>query len=412
MKNRSINKKSFRFITVIIFTVITLLVNCRISAQFIDNFDKSMIYESSAVNGWDFFTGDGFAKMQFKQADGTASVYVDATKDKLGIWWALIRRCVSAGFDLSLLAQPNYELRIEARIKTSHAPRRVNLHLNTQRTMDFHSHLMEFDIPDTSNWHTISMTTNNFDIQPGDTVGAQLALMDWGPEKYRVDIDYFKVDIVNIDSVGEDLGNPLLYRPPVPKLNTFKRHVTVVHDAMIDLEYPDENFNNWHVDDEGKKINVLTTNSTQYIILRWDLSEFSGKKVVGLGLLELSTYSVERSEDNRKDFGMIRVTEILGGNPHWLQENVTYNIFLQGKPLTEVINSQMIIDVNAAAGKGSKNLITISQPVLQRLIEGKTFGLAIRPLGPINASFYALENNIDSLKAKLHFNIVSQENSR
>lgn len=404
-----ISKKCKRFITVIIFTVITLLFNYRISAQFIDNFDKPMIYDSNAVNGWDFFSGDGFAKMQFKQRDGYASVEVDATKDKLNIWWAVIRRCVSADLDLNLLAQPKYELRIEARIRISHAPRRVNLHLNTQRTTDFHSHLMEFDIPGTANWHTISMTTNNFDIQPNDTIGAQFALMDWGVEKYRVDLDYFKVDIVNIDSIGEDLGNPLQYHPSVPHIETFKHHLPVAHDAMIDLKYPDENFNNWHVNDKAGTINLLSTNSAQYIIMRWELSEFSEKQVEGLGLLELSTYSVERSEDKRKDFGMIRVAEILDGNPQWLQENVTCNNFLRDKPLSEVINTQMIIDIDVADGRGSKNFITISRPVMQRLIEGKTLGLAIRPLGSVNASFYSKENNNNDLSAQLHFNVNSNK---
>ena len=98
------------------------------------------------------------------------------------------------------------ELRIEARIRVSHAPRRVNLHLNTQRTTDFHSHLMEFDIPDSETWHTISMTTRDFPAVPGDTVFGQMALIDWGLEKYRVDVDYFKVDIVDVARAGPDNG--------------------------------------------------------------------------------------------------------------------------------------------------------------------------------------------------------------
>ena len=88
--------------------------------------------------------------MTFRQGgDGYASILVDATTDRRGIWWALIKRNVSDHMDLQLLGRPDTELRIEARIRVSHAPRRVNLHLNTQRTTDFHSHLMEFDIPDT-----------------------------------------------------------------------------------------------------------------------------------------------------------------------------------------------------------------------------------------------------------------------
>jgi len=264
---------------------------------------------------------------------------------------------------------------------------------------------MEFDIPDTVQWHTISMTTHDFDAKPGDIVYGQLALMDWGLEKYHVDIDYFKVDIVHMDFVGKDLGNPLPYRPPIPPLNTFREHVSVVQDAMIDLKYPDENFNNWQINDSGEKINLLATNSTQYIILRWDFSEFSEKQVTGSGLFELTTYSVQRSSDKRKDFGMIRISEIMNGDHDWEQNEVTNNTFRQGKPLNSVINTQMIIDIDVSKEQGSRNLITISQPVLQRLIKGKTLGLAICPLGPINASFYAMENDEQNFSAKLHFNV-------
>lgn len=394
------------FLNVFVFIVFFFL-NGGISAQFIVNFDKPILYDSTGINGWVFKTGDGFATIKFKQHDNSASIYVDATKDKLGIWWAFIAKAVSANIDLNRLAMQNYELRIEARIRTSHAPRRVNLHLNTQRTTDYHSHLMEYDIPDTTNWYTISMTTHNFDAQPGDTIRGQLSLMDWGFEKYRVDVDYFKVDVVNIDSVGADLGNPIPYRPAIPFVNTFQNHIPVLQDGMIDLKFTEENFNNWHVNESGSKINLIAVNSTQYIIMRWDLKKFFGKKINSAGLLELTTYSAERVEDNRKDFGMIRVTEILGGDPNWEQEKVTYNRLCENKSLTDVINSQMIIDVDVQDGNGAKNFITISQPVLQRLIDGKTLGIAIRPLGPIHASFYSMENMTDAVTAKLHFNVGS-----
>lgn len=178
------------------------------SAQFSDNFNGvSMTRDSTGANGWTFYNGDGSAVMDFSlSGKGYASVNVDATKDKRGIWWALIRRRVSENMDLRVLSSPKYALRIETRIRVSDAPKRVNLHLNTQRTSDFHAHLMEFDIPDTLNWHTISMTTHGFKAVPGDSVCGQLALMDWGLEKYRVDLDYFKVDIVNTDSAGPDRG--------------------------------------------------------------------------------------------------------------------------------------------------------------------------------------------------------------
>ena len=348
--------------------------------------------------------------MDFQLMDGYASITVDATKDKRNVWWALIRRRVSSGMDLNLLNDSRYEFRIEARIRVSHAPRRVNLHLNTQRTTDFHTHLMEYDIPDTVNWHTISMTTYGFDARPGDRVYGQLALMDWGREQYRVDLDYIMVDIVHVDSIGPDKGVQVPYHPPVPNLETFSRHVPVAQDGMIDSEYPNVNFNGWSTQKEGRRIYLLTVSGTQFIILRWDLNRFRGRKAVGAGLLELTTYSVEHSSVKKKDFGMIRVVEILGGDSIWDQNEVTYSSFCRGQSMSRVFNSQMIIDIDAAERWKSTNLITISRPVLQRLIDGETLGLAIQPLGALSASFYAMENQDKNYSARLHFNDDSHSN--
>jgi hypothetical protein len=395
----------------IIILLISFLLFSKISAQFVDDFNiESFNLDSTAMNGWWYYTGDGSASMKFLPMDGHASIFVDATKDQRNIWWALIRRYVSENFKLSKLSQPNYELRIETRIRVSHAPRRVNLHLNTQRTTDFHSHLMEFDIPDTLNWHIISMTTHKFDTRPGDRVYGQLALMDWGLTKYRVDMDYFKVDIVNVDSVGPDKGVQVPYHPPVPDIDIFAHHIPVNQDAMIDLEYPDMNFNNWSIHHEGEKINLLTVSNTQFIIMHWDMSKFTDTQVKGSGLLELKTYSLQGSFPKQKDWGMIRIVEILSGDSDWDQKTVTCHTFTQGEPLEKVLNSQMIIDVNVAEGRDSTNLITISHPVLQRLIDGKTLGLAILPLGAVNASFYSMENKAEKFTPKLHFNLNSNAN--
>lgn len=392
----------------IVLLCISVLFLGQASAQFLDNFNgTSIAFDRDAINGWTFFTGDGSATMDFQQRKGYASILVDATKDQRNIWWALIRRCVSADFDLGRLSARNYEFRIEARIRVSHAPRRVNLHLNTQRTTDFHSHLMEFDIPDTLNWHTISMTTHDFDARPGDRVYGQLALMDWGLEKYRVDLDYFKVDIVNVDSVGPDKGVQVPYHPPVPALDTFAHHIAAAQDAMIDLEYPDMNFNNWYTQEEGRTTGLLTVSGTQFVIMRWDFSKFAEKRVAGSGLLELTTHTLQRSSDYLKDFGMLRVVEIMGGDRDWNGKDVTYNKFCKGQALNQVLNSQMIIDIEVTPERGSKNRITISNPVLQRLIDGKTLGLALRPLGAVNASFYARENQVENFSPKLHINVAS-----
>jgi len=376
------------------------------TAQFLDDFNGStMERDPSGAHGWTYYTGDGSAVMDFSlSGQGYATINVDATRDTRGIWWALIRRRVSADMDLSLLSNPKYALRIEARIKVSDAPKRVNLHLNTQRTTDFHSHLMEFDIPDTSGWHTISMTTHRFDAVPGDSVYGQLALMDWGLERYHVSIDYFRVNIVNLDTVGTDQGVQVPYHPPIQKPAAMTYHIRMAQSGMVDVEYPQMTFSNWYTRDESGKTDLVTVGGTQFVILRWDLSAFVGKKINGSGLLELITHSIQRSADYEKDFGMVRIVEIIGGKPMWNRKDVSYATLCQGQPLTHVLNSQMIIDVNVSERKGSKTLATIPRPVLQRLIDGKTLGLAIRPLGAVSASFYANPDREGKRGAILHFN--------
>ena len=173
--------------------------------------------------------------MDFVQGPGFATITVDATKDRRNVWWAFIIRRVSSSLDLGLLEKPGHELRIEARIRTDHAPRRVNLHLNTQKTTDFHSHLMEYDLAETGTWYTISMTTRGFEGRPGDTVNAQMALMDWGLGSYRVDVDYFKVDVVDAAKTGPDLGPPIPHHPPVSDPTSFSVRVPVAADMTVDL---------------------------------------------------------------------------------------------------------------------------------------------------------------------------------
>jgi hypothetical protein len=376
-------------------------------AQFRDDFERAAIRTNTrGHSGWAFFTGAGNATMTFEQVGaGHASIRVDATRDRRGIWWALIKHAVSDQMDLGLLKQPAYELRIEARIRVSHAPRRVNLHVNTQRTTDFHSHLMEFDIPDTTGWHTISMTTHDFAAVPGDTVYGQLALMDWGPQKYGVDIDYIKVDIVDVARAGPDQGEQVPYHPPVPDVRLFRDSVRVAHDAMIDLANPDVNLNNWYVRDGGTTKRLLAVNGTQYTLLRFDLSAFAGRTVEGHGLLELTTHSVQRTADEILDFGLVRVVEILDGDPAWEQTTVTTGSFLRSQPLERVLNPQMIIDWPVTEGDGARTYFTISRPVLQRLIDGRTRGLAIQPLGSIAAAFYAVEHDGGRLGARLYLNV-------
>ena len=394
-----------RHIYKIIFAcAVIMFASTEISGQFLDEFDHLTSSTPMTPPGWSFASGDGQAKINFLQYKGYATIYVDASHDRRNIWWALVRRPVP-DVDIKKLMHSDYELRVEAKIKVSHAPRRVNLHFNHQRTTDFHSHLMEYDIPDTINWHTISMTTQDFEVQQGDQINAQMALMDWGTGQYQIDIDYFKVDVVDRNKCGPDLGMKLPYHPPVAEPHTFSHHIPVLQDAIIDYEYPELNFNDWQREDNKCRNHLISVNGHQIIILRWDFEDFVNKKVNGSGLLELTTHAVERSPQYTKDFGMVRIVEILHGDPDWSQEEVSFQSFCDGLSLDQVLNNQMIIDYPLPERKGEKALFTISQPVLQRLIDGITLGIAIRPLGAVHASFYAMEHNHGKLSARLHFNV-------
>jgi len=377
-------------------------------AQFVDNFDgPTVALDPEGNHGWLFLAGDGTATMDLRQGGpGYASVFVDATTDKRGIWWALIERKLNGKLDLSLLKTPSYEVRIEARVKSSHAPRRINLQLATQRTTDDYSQLMEYDIPTANTWYTFSLTTNHFDAVPGDTVIAHLALMDWGLEKYQLDIDYIKVDVVNVGNVGPDKGEAVPYHPPVADYKKFHQVVPVAQDSMIDLENTEVNLNDWQAQDGiGKVVNVLTVDGGHYVILRWDLRAFGGSKVADHGLLELTTWALQLKAHALKDFGLVRVVEILGGDPNWDQRTVTTDSFCHYERLDRVLNTQMIIDWPITAGDGGKTYLTIGKPVLQRMIDGKTLGIAIKPLGAISASFYSMENEAGKNAARLYFDL-------
>ena len=122
----------------ILSIVVLILAGCGIcQAQFLDSFDKN------EIEGWFFFTGDGAATMDFVQKDGFSRILVDATKDKHNVYWTLIKRDVTAFLDLEKLKEPDFELRVEAKVRVSNAPRRINMMVNTQRTINYHEHLME-----------------------------------------------------------------------------------------------------------------------------------------------------------------------------------------------------------------------------------------------------------------------------
>jgi hypothetical protein len=174
---------------------------------------------------------------------------------------------------------------------------------------------------------------------------------------------------------------------------------------MIDVENTDVNLNDWQVRDGARRVRLLTVDGTHVVILRFDLRAFAGRRVAGAGLLELTTRSVERKAEEVKDFGIVRVVEILAGDPAWDQGTVTADSLRRGQPLRHVLNPQMIIDWPVTEGDGGKTRFTVPKPVLQRLIDGKTLGIAVKPLGAINAAFYAMENDRGARAARLRFNL-------
>lgn len=366
-------------------------------AQYLEAFDTAPVSE------WRTGTGDGDVFSEIINEQGFVSIIVDATEDIRNVWWAIMQTTVSGELNLHQLSQPGYELRVEARIRSSHAPRRVNLHLNTQRTVDFHTHLMEFDIPDTVNWNTISMTTQDFDGRPGDRINAHVALMDWGTDIYRLDVDYFKVDVVNISESEPDLGEQVLYPPPVSGPDEFRWSEPVLEAGMIDLEYPDVNFSGWV---EGERT-VLTTDGTKTIILRWDLDTHRGKTAAGYGMLELATHSYYQATGTELvEFDKLRLVEILNATPDWIRESVTLNSFVRDQSLGSVLNNQMIIDTELPDEMGSKLRLHIPRPVIQRILDGRTSGIAIYPLGAMHASFKSGTNRNGTDSPTLYFNLM------
>ncbi len=386
------------------------LLSCTASilpAQFRDDFN------GTEIEGWFAVAGDGDAKVEVVPMDGFARLNIDATADRHVVWYSFIKRDISAALDLAKLADPAYELRVEARVRTSVAPRRVNFMLNTSRTTDYHEHLREYDIPTANEWKIISFTTEHFDAQPGDQVFVQFCATDLGPDRYAVDVDYYRADVVKKASAGRDLGESLLYHPPVPPVESFGEHRIVSQDSLINQDFPAVNLNDWRLNGAtGRPSRVLSVNAHQWAVLRWDFGPLAKAKVAGAGVLELTTAALADGGDYRgafgrdlaEEFGKVRIIEILGGDPAWTQEQVTWDSLTGGAPYAEVFNTQMIIDLEPAPAPGGKAWFTLSRPVMQRLLDGTTKGLLIRPLGAISPSFFASEDETGRGPV-LHFNV-------
>ena len=371
--------------------------------QFLDNFDT----DSRA--DYLLLTGDGDPTMDLTARDGHGIMTIDARADRHNVWYTILKRDVSKEVDLSKLQSEEYELRLEARVRISDAPRRVNFMVVTNRTTDFHEHLREFDIADTTDWHTISFLTRDLDVAPGDTLYVQFCATDFGPDRYTVELDYFRADVVRAADAPAEEGEPLAYHPAVPDLATFANVLAPAAAAVIAPEYPEVNFRDWSALEGDEPVPVLGVSRGQFAVLRWDLGEDAGAKASGAGILELTTQSLTTGGDYRaayggqlgEEFPKVRVIEITGGTEDWTGETVTYGSFLRADG-SEPVNPQMVFDVPVTAERGGKTYVTLSRPVLQRLLDGKTRGLIIKPLGLINANFYR-----DGMETapKLYFNL-------
>lgn len=367
-----------------------------VHGQFLERF------EDEPVSEWITITGDGDAVSSLEWHSEFARFVVDATNDRQNVWWAIMRTNSIDVLDQNKLAEPGYELRMEARVRSSHAPRRLNMHLRTQRTVNNYSNLMEFDIPDKDNWHTIRMTTRQMDVRPGDSISAHIALMDWGPLVYKLDVDYVKIDVIKKTEAEADLGEQVVYPPPVPKPDEFAISHSAIEAGMIDESYPDVNFSGWIAGDEP----VLTIDSSKIILLRWDLTRYSGKKAAAYGMLELTPHSSYKTTGTGEiEFDRIRLVEITGGDANWTRNKVTFNSFKGKESIKTVLNTQMIIDIDIPDQKNSSRYIHIPRPVIQRLLDGQTKGIALYPLGALHASFYPGGGDDDPIRPKLYFNI-------
>lgn len=363
-------------------------------AQFLDPFD------AKTLDGWFTMTGDGTPTVTFTAQEGYARLAVDGSTDRHNVYWALIKRDVAPHLDLTLLQDPAYELRVEARVRPSHAPRRVNVMINTQRTTDFHQHLREFDLPATGEWRTISFTTQDFDVRPGDQVFVQFAMTDWGLGQYHVDLDYYRADVVLRDTARADLGEPLVYHPPLTRPEAFPHHLPAAHDTVIHADFPDVSFNRWQAVDSSGAVPVLTVSARQYALLRWEFGALGDALSDGPAVLELTTQAVAKGgdyvsafgEDLGVEFNKLRVFELVGGPANWNQADATFHSVVGEGGLDSVANSQMTFDVEVGAAPGDKTYVTLPRPVAQRLLSGQTKGLLLQPLGAIHVSLFASED--------------------
>lgn len=353
---------------------------------------------------WNVRCGDGIVFAEVRQHRAACSLIVDATKDANNIWWALMQTTLHQDFDMNQLQQHGHELRISARVRPSHAPRRVNMRIRAALQCDDGSHLKEYDL-DSTGWHVISLTTRQFRPSLGDAVIGHIAMMDWGRQKYSLDVEDFQVEVVASSGVSQDCGDPIPYSPPPLSPELFSTHLTVAHDAMISSRYPGVNLSDWAVYPHAG-CRILTVAPDLEVVLRWELPERGDKRIAGPGLLEIPFIFLQTLSRPPKDLCRIRAVELYAIYDGWNRNTVTYGRIVQTSPRDEVINPQMIVDTRVGDDfYTGMHRVPVPRCVLQRMVNGKTTGIVLQALGPIVACLTGTDPH-HGIGTMLHYNTV------
>jgi hypothetical protein len=213
-------------------------------AQFREDFNQNIPeFRSDNIPEWLSKTGDGEGVFTQNIDNGILTLRLDARNDRRNIWYAFTHRNVAPPLKFKS-GQAPVTLYIEARVKPSHGPRRVNLYLKSLSTGD--EHLREFDLPEAGKWYEISMVAPNFRHEPGKSLLGQVSFMDWGNTGvYELQVDYMKVDIVKPGQKFQEKGPPIPYRPPLADESTFRLERKVKADVSVDTKYASLNLSGW-----------------------------------------------------------------------------------------------------------------------------------------------------------------------
>ena len=84
-----------------------------------------------------------------------------------------------------------------------------------------------------------------------------------------------------------------------------------------------------------------------------------------------------------EELSQIRLVEIISDNDDWSSETITFNKFIANSTDGIIFNPQPIYDLKIPDTKNHKLYFTVSKYVINRIINGKSKGLALEALGPI-----------------------------